>query len=474
MKHPLGLSPTKIIAVHLNYKSRASQRGRFPENSSYFLKPPSALSSSGQDIVRPRGAELLAFEGEIAVILARQAYRVDEQEGFACIAGYAAANDVGLYDLRECDAGSNVRAKGQDSFAPIGPTIIPFTAVDPSDISLRTWVNGELRQEDSSRNLLFSFGRVIADLSRLMTLEEGDIILTGTPAGAGLLEPGDVVEVEIGESGRLSNRVIESDHDLEAFGAMPKPTAALRVAAAGDSTTHALLKADTRTKLQNVSTATLSSQLRKRGLNNMFIEGVSPTRPEMRMIGTAFTLRYLPHREDLFAQLAPGMNAQKRAIDNLQEGQVLVIDCRRERGAGTIGDILALRALRRGAAGVVTDGCVRDSPSFSALDLPVYHAGAHAAVLGRRHVPVDFGGMVSCGDVLIRPGDVLVGDAEGVIVIPMEIVDEVAAAADEQEEEERFIYERVGEGESIDGLYPLSKARRPEFEAWRESRGKTP
>ncbi len=135
-------------------------------------------------------------------------------------------------------------------------------------------------------------------------------------------------------------------------------------------------------------------------------------------------------------------------------------------GSGTIGDILALRALRRGATGIVTDGGLRDSPSFAALDLPTYHGPAHAAVLGRRHVPWAVGVAVACGGVLVEPGDVLVGDAEGVIVIPAGIAAEVAAEAAEQERQERFIYDQVSAGASIEGLYPLGPARRAQYQAW--------
>jgi 5-oxopent-3-ene-1,2,5-tricarboxylate decarboxylase / 2-hydroxyhepta-2,4-diene-1,7-dioate isomerase len=470
-QHPLGLAPTKIIAVHLNYPSRAGQRGRVPEFPSYFLKPPSSLSWSGQRIVRPREAQLLAFEGEAAVVIGRRALRLAEDEALGCVSGYTAANDVGLYDLRDCDRGSNLRAKGQDGYTPVGPVLIPAGQVDPAALLLRTWVNGELRQEDSTATLFFPFARLIADLSRLMTLEPGDIILTGTPAGAGLLEPGDVVEVELlsgsSTTGRLVNHAVEAGHALAPIGAMPAPTPALRAAAAGTPPPPDRLDPAIAKTLSTVSTATISSQLRKRGIDNAFIENVRPARPDLRMVGVAATLRYLPLREDVFAERGGGMNAQKRAVEAIRPGQVLVIDCRGDHGAGTIGDILALRAARRGAAGIVTDGCLRDSPSFASLDLPVYSGGAHAAVLGRRHVPMDTGLPVSCGNVLVMPGDVLVGDGEGVIVIPRALAAEVAAAAAEQESEESFIYERVGAGESIDGLYPLAPARRPEYDAWR-------
>jgi 5-oxopent-3-ene-1,2,5-tricarboxylate decarboxylase/2-hydroxyhepta-2,4-diene-1,7-dioate isomerase len=149
---------------------------------------------------------------------------------------------------------------------------------------------------------------------------------------------------------------------------------------------------------------------------------------------------------------------------------VLVIDARNEEGAGTIGDILALRALRRGAAGIVTDGGVRDSPAVAALEIPTYFRGPHASVLGALHFPLETNVPVSCGGVLVLPGDVLVGDAEGVVVIPAQLAEAVAHAAVEQELLEEFALQRVDAGESIRGVYPLSVERRAEFEAWRESR----
>jgi regulator of RNase E activity RraA len=168
----------------------------------------------------------------------------------------------------------------------------------------------------------------------------------------------------------------------------------------------------------------------------------------------------------VFARLGSGDNAQKRAVDTLQPGEVLVIDCRQDTGAGTIGDILALAALTRGAAGIVTDGGLRDSQAVAAVDIPTYFGAAHPAVLGLRHVPVDLDLPVACGGALVNPGDVLVGDADGVVVIGRDIVDEIAAGAAVQEDEERFITERVRAGERLGGLYPMDAARRAEYEAW--------
>ncbi len=217
--------------------------------------------------------------------------------------------------------------------------------------------------------------------------------------------------------------------------------------------------------LREVSTATLASLLRKRGLNGLTLDGLRSTRPGTRMAGYARTVRYLPLREDLLAMYT-GMNAQKRAIEEIRPGEVLVIEARGEQSAGTIGDILGLRAQVRGAAGIVTDGAIRDSAALARLEIPVYHAAVHPAVLGRRHVPWESGVAVACAGVTIQPGDILVGDADGVVVLPPAIAAEVLADAREQERQEEFIAARVAQGESIDGLYPLGDAHRADYEAW--------
>ncbi|SES38996.1 fumarylacetoacetate hydrolase family protein [Actinokineospora terrae] len=459
--HPLGLQPSKIIAVHLNYRSRAAERGRFPEEPSYFVKPPSSLSHTGADLVRPKGTVLSAFEGEIAVVIGKRAKNVSRAQALDHVKGVAAANDFGVHDLRYADRGSNLRSKGADGYTPVGPVLLdPRTA----DLTLRTWVNGVLVQEAKVDDLLFDFAYLIADLSRTITLEPDDIILCGTPTGATVVEPGDVVEVAVGDTERLVNTVVEAENELPKPGARPQVTPTDRSIAYGNDVPA--IKPETEAALRQVSTATLSSQLRKRGLNHTFLNGLAPARPDLRMVGTAHTLRYLPLREDMFDQRGGGMNAQKRAVEAIGGGQVLVIDCRDEHGAGTIGDILALRAARRGAVGIVTDGCLRDSPSFRELEIPTYSAGAHAAVLGRKHVPWEIGVDVACAGVLVRPGDVLVGDGEGVILIPPAIVDEVAADALEMERQEKFILARVDEGESVDGLYPLGPRWREAYDNW--------
>jgi regulator of RNase E activity RraA len=222
--------------------------------------------------------------------------------------------------------------------------------------------------------------------------------------------------------------------------------------------------------LRQVSTATLTTQLQRRGIRQPFLTGLRPTRPDLRMVGFAHTLRYVPVREDVVETDMRELNAQRQAVESISPGEVLVIEARGEEGAGTIGDILALRALRRGAAGIVTDGGLRDSPAVAGLEIPTYYRAPHASVLGVLHYPLETNVPVSCAGVLVLPGDLLVGDAEGVVVVPARLAEEVGAAALEQESREQFAFERVDSGESTRGLFPLAEERVPEYEAWRERR----
>lgn len=475
--------PGKIIAVHLNYPSRAAERGRTPAVPSYFLKPSSSLALSGGTVERPAGTELLGFEGEIALVIGSAARRVTEADAWSHVAGVTAANDLGLYDLRAADNGSNLRSKGGDGFTPVGPAVIPAAGLDPAALRVRTWRNGELVQEDTTAHLLFPFARLIADLSQLLTLEPGDLLLTGTPAGASVAQPGDRLEVEVDapdaagvpSTGRLVTEVVAGAVELTDAGARPAVDDHQRIEAWGSREKAGLppefeLTPDLTTQLASVSTATLSAQLRKRGLDAVSIDGPRASRPGARFVGRARTLRFVPFREDLFETYGAGYNAQKRAFDTLGPGDVLVIEARGETGTGTVGDILALRAQVAGAVAIVTDGGVRDFDAVAALDIPTWSNGPHPAVLGRRHIPWETGGTIACGGATVQPGDVLVGDGDGVVVVPPALAAEVAAGAVEQELEETFIAETVAAGERVDGLYPMDAAWRQRFETWRAQR----
>ena len=482
--------PGKVIAIHLSYASRADQRGRRPEHPSYFLKPSSSIAASGSTIERPAGTELLAFEGEIALVIGAPARRVALQDAWSHVAWVTAANDFGLYDLRANDKGSNVRSKGGDGYTPIGPALVDARMVDPRELRVRTWLNGSLVQDDNSAGMIFPLEQLVADLSQHFTLETGDVILTGTPAGSSVAVPGDVVEVEVDvpdgpSSGRLVTAVVQGEVPFDpGLGSLPAVDDLQRTEAWGSREAAGLpaearstgsgngggLSPDLRTKLEAAPVAGLSAQLRKRGLNNVHLDGVRPLDPAPRagaakLVGTARTLRFVPNREDLFASHGGGYNAQKRAFDAVGEGEVIVIEARGEAGAGTLGDILAIRAHARGAAGIVTDGGVRDAAAVAAVGIPVYSAGAHPAVLGRKHVPWDTDVAVACGGATVEPGDVIVGDSDGVVVIPRDIAEEVVDAALAQEDEDAWIAARVAEGHPVDGLFPMNAEWRARYDA---------
>lgn len=476
----------KVIAVHINYPSRAAQRGRTPQQPSYFLKPPSSLASgSSQEpgtVERPLGCELLGYEGEIALIIGKPARRVSLEDAWNHVAWVTASNDLGVYDLRYADKGSNVRSKGGDGFTPVGPELIPAGDIDPAAMRVQTWHNGELVQDDTTEDLLFPFAQLVADLSQLLTLEEGDMILTGTPAGASVAKPGDVVEIEVTagsySSGKLTTRVVEGTTPFADFGAQPKTDDSQREEAHGSREAAGLepatqaLSPELKKKLESVATATLSSQLRKRGLNNVSIDGLQATRPDRRVVGLARTLRYVPNREDLFKTHGAGFNAQKRAIDSVNDGEILVMEARGEKGTGTVGDILAMRAQVRGAAAIITDGGVRDYSAVADLDMPTYFANPHPAVLGRRHVPWDTDITIACGGTTVQPGDIIVADSDGILVIPPAIAEELVDDCMEQEKEETFIFEMVKQGNSVDGLYPMNAGWKAKYQEWSSAEGK--
>ncbi|WP_022877727.1 fumarylacetoacetate hydrolase family protein [Microbacterium sp. B19] len=475
----LGARPGKIVAVHLSYASRADQRGRRPVAPSYFFKPSSSLAPSDAAIERPSGTELLAFEGEIALVIGEPARWVAPDTAWNHVASLTAANDFGLYDLRANDKGSNVRSKGGDGYTPLGPALLDARSIDPAAVRLRTWVNGELVQDDSTAGLLFPLAQIVADLSQHFTLETGDVILTGTPAGSSVVVPGDVVEVQVDagtqSTGRLRTTVTQGTRPFDAaLGSLPAVDDTQRLEAWGSAEAAGLaptpaLTPELRAKLERVPVAGLSAQLRKRGLDDVTIDGVHALTPGSRFVGTARTLRFLPHREDLFAARGGGYNAQKRAFDAVGAGEVIVIEARGETGSGTLGDILAIRAHARGAAAIVTDGGVRDAEAVAAVGIPVFSAGAHPAVLGRRHVPWETDVAVGCGGTTVEPGDILVGDGDGVIVIPPALAEEVVDAALAQEEEDAWIARQVASGHPVDGLFPMNAAWRARYEAERNA-----
>jgi regulator of RNase E activity RraA len=234
------------------------------------------------------------------------------------------------------------------------------------------------------------------------------------------------------------------------------------------------IRADTLAKLQSVSVATLCTALFKRGLRNQYIQDVRPLNPNLpNMVGEAFTLRYIPAREDLnsLSVFTDRKHPQRVAIEDCPPGAVLVIDSRKDARAASAGAILVTRLKVRGVAGIVTDGGFRDSPEIAILDMAAYHSKPSSPTNITLHHAIDMNVPIGCGDAPVFPGDVVVGDKEGVIVIPASMADEIAAEAFEMTAFEDFVTEKVLEGRSILGLYPPTEQKsKDDFAVWRASK----
>ncbi|PRX35435.1 Regulator of RNase E activity RraA [Meinhardsimonia xiamenensis] len=236
------------------------------------------------------------------------------------------------------------------------------------------------------------------------------------------------------------------------------------------------LNAETRARLETVSVASLATLLFKRGLRNQVIQNVRPVAPKGRnMVGPAFTLRYMPAREDrnTLDVFRDPEHKQRKAIETCPPGHVLLIDSRKDARAASAGDILVSRLMMRGAAGIVTDGGFRDAMRIGELDIPAYHQRPSSPTNLTLHEAIEINGPIGCGDAPVFPGDVIVGDDDSVIVIPAHLADEIAEEAVEMTAYEDFVIEQVRAGASIIGLYPCTReAHRTAFEQWRKARGR--
>ena len=239
---------------------------------------------------------------------------------------------------------------------------------------------------------------------------------------------------------------------------------------------HPQLSAETKSRLEHVSTATLCTALFKAGLRNQFIQDVLPVSPKGRnMVGQAYTLRYIPAREDLnpISVFQDPAHPQRVAVEECPAGYVMVIDSRKDPRAASAGSILVARMMHRGVAGVVTDGGFRDSPEIAEMDIPCYHNRPSAPTNLTRHQAIELNGPIGCGDVAVFPGDVIVGDGEGVAVIPVHMADEISREAEAMTAFEDFVAERVATGEAVIGLYPATtEAAQAAFTAWRAETGR--
>ncbi len=234
------------------------------------------------------------------------------------------------------------------------------------------------------------------------------------------------------------------------------------------------LTPENRARLRQVSTATLTTVLFKRGLRNTFIQGVRPLNPAApRLVGEAYTLRYIPAREDLdhIGVFEDRSHPQRKGVEEIPPGHVMVIDSRKDARAASAGGILITRMMVRGVAGVVSDGGFRDTPDIAKMDFPVYCAAPSAPTNLIHHHAVDLNQPIGCGDVAVFPGDIIVGDQEGVVVIPAGIANAVAEEAWPMTQFEDWVEAQVRGGRSIVGLYPPTPETRAEFQAWLEAQG---
>ncbi|SAK72195.1 transferase [Caballeronia arationis] len=228
--------------------------------------------------------------------------------------------------------------------------------------------------------------------------------------------------------------------------------------------------------LRQVSTATLTTQLFKRGLRNVFLQGVAPLKKPApgapNLVGPAFTLRNIPAREDLdhVGVFQDPDHPQRKAVESAPAGSVLVQDCRGDRTVASTGSILTMRLKVRGVAGMVSDGCVRDSGTIGDIGLPLFCAGASAPLNLAKHHAVDMNVPIACGGVAVYPGDIVVGDVDGVVIVPRHLAEEVARDATEQELMEAFIIERVEAGAVLRGTYPPNEDTIAAFAEWRSGR----
>jgi 5-oxopent-3-ene-1,2,5-tricarboxylate decarboxylase/2-hydroxyhepta-2,4-diene-1,7-dioate isomerase len=231
--HLPPVEPSKILCVHLNYRSRVQEFGAsLPAAPTFFHKPTSALNGHRGAVVRPERCRFLNYEGEIAIVIGRTTRNVSPREAWDHIGGYTIANDYGLHDFRDTDAGSMLRVKGSDTLCPLGPGLV--TDWDPRGKAIRTLVNGQVAQDGSTDEMEWDMAYLVADLARTITLHPSDVILSGTPANSRPVEPGDVVAVEVEGLGRLENTIVAGPvpirHDV---GAQPTASEEVRSTALG-------------------------------------------------------------------------------------------------------------------------------------------------------------------------------------------------------------------------------------------------
>ncbi len=231
--HLAPVAPTKIICIHLNYRSRVEEfMTKLPPAPTYFHKPITALTGHKSDVVRPEGCQWLNYEGEIAIVIGKTCRNVSPAEAGDFIGGYSVANDYGLHDFRDTDAGSMLRVKGSDTLCPVGPGLV--TGWDFRGKRIQTIVNGEVKQDATTDEMEWDMHYIVADIARTITLVPGDILLSGTPAFSRPVVPGDVVTVEVEGLGALTNTIVSGPTPIrDDVGAQPSDSEEVQSTAKG-------------------------------------------------------------------------------------------------------------------------------------------------------------------------------------------------------------------------------------------------
>jgi 5-oxopent-3-ene-1,2,5-tricarboxylate decarboxylase / 2-hydroxyhepta-2,4-diene-1,7-dioate isomerase len=396
----------KIIMLHMNFRSRAAAHGDFPQNPTYYLKPPSTLVAGGTPVARPAGTRLLIAEGEIALIIGERVHRADPDRAWSAVSHVAAANDITVLDFLWADP-SLTRAKGWDGFTPIGQ-LVDARSVDPRELEIRVTVNGVQRQHDHTRTLLFPFADLVSDLSHVMTLEPGDIVLTGTPAGASTVEPGDEVTVEITGLSSVTTPIVEAETGLPPLCPAPRVTPALRAHAQGVAAPRpATIDGQTWKELRRGPVTDLARRLRTAGVGHVELPLTLTTGGPVA--GHALTVRLVPRR----ACDEPADDHGMRPVSAAGADEIVVVAANGAEDAACLPEAL-LGELHRAEA-LVTDGTIPDLDDFP---LPTTARSRAMAPWSDRHrcagvnVPIVIGGM------LVEPGDVVVVDTAACLLVP--------------------------------------------------------
>lgn len=387
---------TKIFMLHMNFKSRAREHGDWPVHPIYYLKPPSTLTSGGAPIVMPPDVTTMLGEAEIAVVIGREARNVAEADALNYVSHFAASNDVTVFDYGWSDAPSLTRSKGFDSFTPIGE-LLRADSVDPDDLLLRLWVNGELRQEAHSSDMIFPFARLVAELSTIMTLNPGDVILTGTPAGAPLLAPGDEVVVELAGASKTANTVVADERGRSPLLPPPRVSPRGRAVSIG-AACHRLSKA-TASELARLVAAGIETVRETAAAMDVDVFPIELTASSPTFVGHAFTLRQVPARNTGSETWSPAAKAAFETLRAVGAGEVIVAE-------GQVSEkhqvALIERLTEKSAAALVSE----TGPSLDSRFLPV-------AI----NTPVVING------VTVMPGDILLSVDGQSLLVPGAAVD---------------------------------------------------